>query len=300
MRAKSTSLFLFALFSVLFIASNGLADKRRQSGKIIGEGSSPLKFGLTAPRGGWTMDRMVEVAGHLNDPTVNPLVVNINGDRYLLKNVNGEFKRKFPVLFGKNTILVQGTNKAGTFKESRIVYAQVPPVSFLAILTSDTDGVYTDLHIYEPAADGDPLSEPKVHVYWADTRSPSGGNFYLNEQGGDFDQPGYGPYLYTHSSPPVGIYRIDANYWPSGDKAHTLGSLSLVLFGGSPNEIRRKVQQPLVMPGETVTMAFVKIEKGGGASIYVPGIDPIPADTQIWPKWVLEAKSRNKKSGGEN
>src|SRR5256885_36267 len=40
-----------------------------------------------------------------------------------------------------------------------------------------------------------------AHVFWANTASPSGGTFFLNEQGGDFDQPGYGPYLYIHGAP---------------------------------------------------------------------------------------------------
>ena len=293
--ACRSCLLLILIFNFAFVAN--AASMARQSGKIVGDGKTPGKFTISEPRGGWTMNRMVEVSGSVSDLSVNPVTININGDRYLMKTFGGKFKRKFPVIQGKNTILIQGTNKAGAFKESRIVFAQVPPVQFMAVLTSDTDGVYTDLHVYEPAIDGDPLAEPKAHIYWADTSSASGGKFYLNEQGGDFDQPGYGPYLYTHASPPAGIYRIDANYWPSGDKGHTVGTLNLVLFGGSPNEIRRRVQQPLVMPGETVTLAFVKIQKGGAASIYVPGVDTVPRDEKVWPKWVAEAKARRKGHG---
>ena len=230
-------LFIFGILSA-FLAIGASALTARQSGKLMGVGDKPIRIQIDKPAGGWTIDRMVEVSGEISDPTANPLTVNINGDRYLLKTFEGKFKRKFPVVQGKNTVIVQASNKAGTFKESRVLFAQIPTLPFVAILTSDTDGVYTDLHIYEPKADAEKADEPSVHIFWAATSSESGGKFYLNEQGGNFDQPGYGPYLYTHASPPIGIYRLDANYWPSGDKAHTLGTLNLVLFGGTPNEIR--------------------------------------------------------------
>ncbi|HWU44557.1 MAG TPA: hypothetical protein VN132_13995 [Bdellovibrio sp.] len=285
-----------AVCALFFVFIGSQVHAARQSGKIVGEGKKLATIELSQPTGGWTVNRMVEVSGKISDKTINPITVSINGDRYLLKTFDGVFKRKFPVAPGKNTVVVQGANKAGTVKESRVFYSRISNLPFMATLTSDTDGVYTDLHVYEPKASAQPTDEPSVHIYWADTSSESGGKFYLNEQGGSFDQPGYGPYLYTHASPPVGIYRIDANYWPSGDKAHTLGTLNLVLFGGSPSEIRRRVQQPLVMPGETVTLAYVKIEKGNSASIYVPEIDPKPS-SKVWPEWVRKAPARKKGDG---
>lgn len=269
----------------------------RQSGKILGTGEVAPKIELTSPAGGWTVDRMVMVAGNVNDPTINPVTVSINGDRYLLKTVNGSFQRKFPVTAGKNSIQVQGSNKKGATKTERTIFAQVSPVALFAVLTSDTDGVYTDLHIYEPPADATDLKtagkDANVHVYWADTKSPSGGQFYLNEQGGDFDSPGFGPYLYTHTAPPLGYYRVDVNYWPSGDKAHTVATLNLVLFGGTPNEIRRAVKFPLVKPGETQTLAWVRVDKGQQASIYLPTLEEKPKDEKVWPKWVVEFNRRN-------
>ena len=269
----------------------------RQSGKILGTGEVAPKIELTSPAGGWTVDRMVTIAGSVNDPTINPVTVSINGDRYLLKTVNGSFQRKFPVTAGKNSILVQGSNKKGATKAERTLFAQVSPVAVFAVLTSDTDGVYTDLHIYEPPADAGDLKtagkDGNVHVYWADTKSPSGGQFYLNEQGGDFDSPGFGPYLYTHTAPPLGFYRVDVNYWPSGDKAHTVASLNLVLFGGTASEIRRMVKFPLVKPGETQTLAWIRIDKGQQASIYLPTLEEKPKDEKVWPKWVVEFNRRN-------
>ena len=113
-----------------------------------------------------------------------------------------------------------------------------------------------------------------AHVYWANTASPSGGTFFLNEQGGDFDQPAYGPYLYIHRAPPKGVYLIATNYWPSGDKAHTVATLNVALFEGTPGEVRRMVRIPLATPGTTRVLAWVNILGDGQAEVYVPAAGP--------------------------
>src|SRR5512141_2561190 len=145
----------------------------RQSGKVLGTGETLPVITLTAPSGGWTVDRMVLVEGRVSDDTINPVTVSINGDRYLLKTVNGAFQRRFPVTSGKNAIVVQGANVGGAGRAERTVYAQVPPVPVFLVLTSDTDGVYTDLHVYEPPPEAtDPATAGKdatTHVFWART-----------------------------------------------------------------------------------------------------------------------------------
>src|SRR5512140_3766210 len=291
------SLALFApLLGFALAVPAVAAPATRQTGKVLGTGETAPVIALTAPAGGWTVDRMVLVEGRVSDATINPVTVSINGDRYLLKTVNGAFQRKFPVTSGKNAIVVQGGNRGGTGRAERTVYAQVPPVPVFLVLTSDTDGVYTDLHVYEPPPEAtDPETAGKdatPHVFWARTSSPSGGTFYLNEQGGEFDSPGFGPYLYTHASPPLGFYRVDVNYWPSGDKAHTVATLNVVLFGGTSNEIRRRVKLPLVKPGETQTLAWIKVEKGRRAHIWLPTLETKPADAKTWPAWVTECKRK--------
>jgi len=291
----------FLVVSIILYANPfEIHSSERQQGKILGSGTSLAKVTLENPKGGWTVDRMIEVSGTVSDPTVNPITVNINGDRYLLRTHNGSFKRKFPMSAGKNSIIVQATNKAGLSQAERSIFAQISPLAMMLVQTSDTDGVYTDLHVYEPDPNSkDPFEEAKsknVHVYWADTASPSGGKFYLNSQGDDFDQPGFGPYLYTHTSPPLGIYRIDANYWPSGDKAHTVATLNVVLFAGTPQELRKTVQFPLVMPGETVTLLWIRLDKGQKASLWAPLMDAQIPNAEIWPEWVKKFVVRRKGS----
>jgi len=257
----------------------------RESGMPIGKGTTPATITLSAPAGGWTVDRMVLVRGSVSDITIDPVVISINGDRYLLRTNNGAFERKFPAAAGRNVVTVMGTNKAGTAQAQASCFANVPSVPLKVVLTSDTDGVYTDLHIYEPTAASETAGQLDIkkmaHVYWANTASPSGGTFFLNTQGGSFDQPGYGPYLYIHRAPPQGVFVIATNYWPGGDKAHTLAMLDLTLFEGTANETRRKVRLPLATPGTTKVLAWIRVAKEG-AQIYVPGQDPPPGEG--WPK----------------
>lgn len=298
-------MILASLLSLALAAPQAAATSgARPSGKVLGTGEAAPSITLTAPMGGWTVDRMVLVEGRVSDATIDPVTVSINGDRYLLKTVNGGFQRKFPVTSGKNAIVVSGVNRGGMGRAERTVYAQVPPVPVFLVLTSDTDGVYTDLHVYEPPPDAtNPETAGKdaaTHVFWARTHSPSGGTFYLNEQGGDFDSPGFGPYLYTHTSPPLGFYRVDVNYWPSGDKAHTVATLNIVLFGGTSNEVRRRVRLPLVKPGETQTLAWIRVDKGRQAHVYLPTLETKPVDTRTWPAWVTEFRPRQDESMNED
>jgi uncharacterized protein YfaP (DUF2135 family) len=286
---------------VLWVAAEAPPRKDRQVGVPIGQGKTLAKITLTDPPGGWTVNRMMLVAGTVSDTTIDPIVVSINGDRYLMRTFSGRFSRKFPAAAGKNVVTVMATNQAGTAKAQTTTYGQIPSVPMKAVLTSDTDGVYTDLHIYEPTegsvVDGKLEVRKMAHVFWANTASPTGGTFFLNEQGGDFDQPAYGPYLYVHRAPPSGLYVIATNYWPSGDKAHTLGTLNLTLFEGTPQEIRRVVTCPLATPGTTRVLAWINVIESGRALVYVPGQDPHPRGKE-WPANLDEAAAQLQGPGG--
>lgn len=284
----------FAFLLSLSLVWPTLGQARETPGVPIGAGTSLAKVTMTAPAGGWTVGRMMLVEGVVSDPTIDPVVLSINGDRYLMRTANGRFSRKFPAAFGRNVVTVMATNRAGTAKAQATSYAEIPPVPLKAVLTSDTDGVYTDLHIYEPTNDsqaGSLLDHQKMsHVFWARTSSPTGGTFFLNEQSGSFDQPGYGPYLYIHRAPPKGVFALVGNYWPSGDKAHTLGTLNISLFEGTAREVKRSVTVPLATPGTTRVLAWVNFVDGRQALIYVPGQDRKP-DGGLWPTNLDDATS---------
>jgi uncharacterized protein YfaT (DUF1175 family)/uncharacterized protein YfaP (DUF2135 family) len=257
---------LLSCVSVARATPSTVPDVLSRRGKIIGgTGTTAPTLTLEQPTGGWTSSYMLEVKGQCSDATADPIVVSINGVRYYLRPNGGVFSRKFPAARGENNVTVECVNKGGTATVSRTITGVMPPLPFKVVLTSDTDGVYTDLHLYEP--DG-------THVYWASTNSPTGGMFFLNEQGDSFDQPGYGPYLYVHPAPGVGVFRIDTNYWPGGAVQHTLANLDIITNEGLPSEARRRVRRPLARPGETQTLAYVVVQPNGlPVKVFAPGQD---------------------------
>ena len=284
---------MLPFLTIIFLHSS--ATPERQAGVPIGKGTHRATVHLTAPEGGWSVDRMLKVEGTVSDFTIDPVTLSINGDRYLVRTLRGQFSRTFPAASGKNVVTVMATNRGGTATEQASVYAQIPTVPMKVILTSDTDGVYTDLHIYEPG-DGTTgtakIDAAKMqHVFWAKTTSPTGGTFFLNAQGGDFDQPGYGPYLYIHRAPPKGVYLVATNYWPSGDKAHTVATLNVVLNEGTPQESRRTVHIPLATPGTTRALAWINLRTDGQSEIYIPSSDSTP-DPLFWPSNLSEVVSK--------
>ena len=231
---------------------------------------------------------MIPVKGHCSDASVDPIEINLNGTRYYSRNNNGDFGRKFPAAPGKNTIEVVCANSHGAARVSQSVQSVISPIALKLVLTGDTDDVYTDLHIYEP--DG-------THVYWAQTNSPSGGIFFLNNDGDGFDSVGYGPYLFVHPTPPLGVYRVDTNYWPGGAVQHTLATLDVVLNEGSSDEIRTRVRAPLAHPDETRTLAYVVVRPNHApVKVWVPGQDSeekMPEEVRAY-KRLIEPKIAEK------
>ena len=142
---------MLAAIAALVLSAQPAAPAR-EAGVPIGQGTKRPEVRLTSPAGGWTVGRMIAVEGTVSDATVDPITISINGDRYLLRTQGGRFSRKFPAAAGKNVVVATATNVGGTGEAQVTCYAQVPPVPFKVVLTSDTDGVYTDLHIYEPTA----------------------------------------------------------------------------------------------------------------------------------------------------
>ena len=262
----SLAAFILPAFVSASPSTNPDVIKHRGGTAMLGQGETPPRVTLTQPASGWTSAMQVDIAGSCSDPSADPLVININGTRYYVRPKDGAFARKFPVSPGRNNISVECRNKAGTASASATLNAVISPVPVKLVLTSDTDGIYTDLHIYEP--DG-------AHVYWANTHSPSGGIFYLNNEGDSFDKPGYGPYMYVHPAAAAGVFRIDANYWPGGAMQHTLATLEVILNEGTPHEVRRRIQKPLARPDETQTLAYLVIRPHRApAAVFVPGQDP--------------------------
>ena len=97
------------LIALTVAASPESMAPQRDAGIPIGKGTKRPVVRLTAPSGGWSASRMIAIEGSVSDPTVDPITLSINGDRYLLRTSNGRFSRKFPAAAGKNVIVAMAT-----------------------------------------------------------------------------------------------------------------------------------------------------------------------------------------------
>jgi hypothetical protein len=52
------------------------------------------------------------------------------------------------------------------------------------------------------------------------------------------------------------------------------------------------VKLPLIQPGETQTLAWIRVERGRRAHLYLPTLEKKPADAKIWPAWVTDYKAK--------
>ncbi|WP_289464367.1 hypothetical protein, partial [Klebsiella pneumoniae] len=67
------SILIFNTVMLVFYSSLTAANSEtRQSGKIFGQGTEKIKLELSEPRGGWTVNRMIEVSGTISDETASP------------------------------------------------------------------------------------------------------------------------------------------------------------------------------------------------------------------------------------
>ena len=121
---------MLSVILAVLLSQTAPAANPRQQGVPIGKGKTLPTVRLTAPSGGWTVDRMMLVEGTVSDTTIDPIVVSINGDRYLMRTYGGRFSRKFPAASGKNVVTVMATNQGGTARTQATSYAQIPPVPF--------------------------------------------------------------------------------------------------------------------------------------------------------------------------
>ena len=96
---------------------------------------------LSKPAGGWTSALQLTVAGTCSDAAADPIVVNINGVRYYIRSTGGSFSRVFPAAKGRNTVIAECSNATGSARASAMVDANIAPIAFKVVLTSDTDSV---------------------------------------------------------------------------------------------------------------------------------------------------------------
>ena len=268
--ATNRILAIIALLVVLVFPSPGQAQRESASApnRVAPEKQPPVVT-IERPGGGWSTERKALVTGTVSDGSLKNVTMSINGTDFLSKIQNSRFAQKVVVSRGRNTVIVQASNSAGTGGDSVSFYSQVPKVDMQIFLTFPPQPFYIDLWVTEP--DGQ-------KTYWSNRESGNGGvlhDLYNDLPGGAV---GMGPQSYTISTAPTGEYLIQVNYWAGGGFNGDISEVGydpygktrlpvipikvdVVLYEGTNREQRQTFRGMLFKPSDTYTVGKVMLRQ---------------------------------------
>lgn len=205
-----------------------------------------LRVQIARPRGGWTSERLVLVAGTVSDRRVRRARVVLNGEGYTVNVVRGRFEVRLPAAPGENVVELAAQGEGGADRDLASFTSTAPAADVAVLLTWDTGGTDLDLHVTGP--DG-------VEVHHGARRSPSGAVLEVD------DTDGYGPEVYLAPRARPGEYRVAVSYYDAAGVPQTESVVTAILHGGTPDE--RRLRFPVVMTreGETVDLASFQFDR---------------------------------------
>ncbi len=202
---------------------------------------------IASPVNGWTAERIVLVTGRVLGRIPNSEVsFSHNGEeRYIPLLDGGVFSQRIYLGPGANYIKLEAANAAGRTVASLKLMSAVPAMDLKLICTWDTDRTYIDLHVKDPTGET---------VNWRHPTSKMGGVLMGH------DIYGYGPQVFTLQRAPTGEYLVDVNYYAQTGGAPTMALITILLFEGTPREVRHVFPVLLTTPGQTVAVGRFRID----------------------------------------
>ena len=213
---------------------------------VLYNGYSEEYLRLTSPKNGWSTDRVVHIKGETSI-RVPWLTLVYNGLPFMVPVKNGRFERKFVAFRGLNSVYVEIETRNKIYSDSVVFYSDAPAVRLRMILIWDTDGTHIDLWIKEPSGE---------LCKWNHKQTASGGVLDIGT-----DYPGYGPQIYTHSSPPGGTYQIQVHYYSAHNVPQTLATIYIVKNEGGDNEVIETYEVLLTKPGLIYNVESITIDE---------------------------------------
>jgi Flp pilus assembly protein TadD len=115
-------------------------------------------------------------------------------------------------------------------------------------LSWDSDGSDVDLWVTSPTGE---------KVFYNHAKGTDGGRLYYDVT------RGYGPESYALGSAKPGTYRVEVNYYAGSSRhfAEARGEVIAVLHEGRSEETRTVLPYRIYRPGQTVTVAEIKVQK---------------------------------------
>lgn len=212
-------LTLLAGLSVSLIAQeNGASPPPQPKEK---KPPAPALVNIESPAGGTVNERIIKVAGRVENTEEESLTLVVNGVPMRIRIEGGRFESKRVLSPGWNVVCAVLDENARGASDSVRFFARVPSRDVKVTLTWDTDKTDVDLHVIEPSGE---------KCWYQDKTTMSGGNLDLDVT------DGFGPETYTLACAETGRYQVWAVYYSAGEKAQTVCRLDVVLHEGTSRE----------------------------------------------------------------
>ena len=203
------------------------------------------KVHIRAPRGGWTSQRVVRIAGAVSDRSLRSVQLSLNGATRTIAARSGQFEARLPARPGPNRAEVSAQAVAGIGRDQVTFFAAVPPADLQILLTWDADGTDLDLHVTEPGGEV---------CYYGNRRTAAGGALEVDAR------DGFGPEVYLLPRAPLGEYRVAVACYGARGAAHVEARVEVVLREGTASERRTVFPATLTHEGETVEVGTFLVD----------------------------------------
>ncbi len=199
---------------------------------------------ITSPRGGWSSERIITVQGE-TDLDVKFVTLIFNRIPLRLPVKDGVFSRDLVPGPGQNSILVEAVTGDQVFTDNVEFYSKAPYKPLKIILMWDTDETDVDMHVIEPNGE---------ECYYGHSNTSTGGSLDVDIVNG------YGPEIYTRSTPLKGEYTIRAKYYSDNGYPQSMVTVYVVIGEGTENEKIIKREAMLTKTGVTIEVDTVTVE----------------------------------------
>lgn len=198
---------------------------------------------ITNPNGGWSSKRIIEVSGE-TDLDVEYVTLIFNKIPLRLAVSSGRFRRKLVPGPGQNSLFVEAVYDDKVYTDSIEFYSKAPQKALKIISMWDTDGTDVDLHVIEPNGE---------ECFYGNANTSTGGSL-------DIDiTDGYGPEIYTRSTPLKGDYIIRVKYYSDNDYPQSMVTVYIVIDEGTEREQIIKREAMLTKTGITIEVDTVTV-----------------------------------------
>jgi uncharacterized protein YfaP (DUF2135 family) len=176
-----------------------------------------------------------------------PATLVVNGVPMPLEvQPDGSFGRPYGFGSGSNNVEVRTPDGKGRARAQFVDgYQGKTQARLRVVLSWDSPGTDLDLHVLAP--DGG-------HAWYGNRVMQNGGAIDVDVT------TGFGPEIFSSSSPPRGLYHVYVNYYGSGgdNRALTIAQVAVITNENTPREKRQVFQVPMRAPGElTLVKSFV-------------------------------------------